>query len=66
MNRAKYSYKAKSTFIIKLDEGQNNSWQGEVVWADENRRDKFDSALELIKFMDAAASQAAKEAALSG
>ena len=32
----------------------NATWQGEVVWADQNRTQKFRSALELMKLMDSA------------
>lgn len=48
------------TFIVKVDRCQNESWQGRVVWADEDRVEHFRSALELIRLIDKAlgASQA--------
>ena len=51
------------TFIVKVDRCQNDTWQGRVVWADENRTEHFRSALELIKMMDKAlnASNKAKD-----
>ena len=61
MNKAKHSNKSKNTFIVKLDNCQRESWQGEIVWADENRTERFRSALELIKLMDEAMSQSAAE-----
>ncbi len=42
----------KGTFIVKIEHCNNESWQGEVVWADEEKREKFRSALELLKLMD--------------
>ena len=44
--------KNKGTFIIKVDHCENGTWQGSVVWADENRTEHFRSALELFKLMD--------------
>ena len=46
--------KHRGTFIIKVENNRNNSWHGEIVWAEENRSEKFRSALELIKLMDEA------------
>ena len=45
---------SKGTFVVKVEHCCNGTWQGEVVWAEENRREKFRSALELIKLMDEA------------
>jgi hypothetical protein len=44
--------KNKGTFIIKVNHCENGTWQGSVVWADENRTEHFRSALELFKLMD--------------
>lgn len=44
----------KGTFIVKIDRCQNDTWQGRVVWADENRTEYFRSALELMKMIDKA------------
>ncbi|MCR5669491.1 MAG: hypothetical protein K6G10_00650 [Butyrivibrio sp.] len=46
--------KDKGTFIVKVEYCQHGSWQGKVVWAEENRSIRFRSALELIKIMDSA------------
>ena len=46
--------KDKGTCIIKVDHCQNGTWQGSIVWADENRTERFRSALELFKLMDSA------------
>lgn len=44
----------KGTFIIKVDHCQNESWQGRVVWADENKTEHFRSTLELMQLIDGA------------
>ncbi len=46
--------KNKNTFIVKIDHQQNATWQGQVVWAEEERVERFRSALELIRLMDEA------------
>ena len=44
----------KGTFIVKVDHCQNETWQGQVVWADENKKEHFRSALELMQLIDGA------------
>ena len=44
----------KNTFIVKVDNRQRNTWQGEIVWAEENRRQHFRSSLELLMLMNEA------------
>ena len=44
----------QGTFIVRIDYCQNNSWQGKVTWADQNKTRYFRSALELIRIMDEA------------
>lgn len=46
--------KRKATFVVKVDYCQNNSWQGKVTWADENKTKGFRSAMELIKLVEGA------------
>ena len=41
----------KGTFIVKVEYCQNESWQGQVIWAEENRSVRFRSALELMKLI---------------
>jgi hypothetical protein len=41
----------KSTFIVKVDNQQRDTWQGEVTWAEENKKTRFRSILELLKLM---------------
>lgn len=44
--------KKSGTFIVHVNHCENYTWQGEVTWADANRKEKFRSALELIELMD--------------
>ena len=53
----------KRTFIVKVEFSQNSTWQGRVVWAEENRTVRFRSALELVKLMDEAISEGAQVSA---
>ena len=46
-----YDIMGKSTFIVKIDNNQKDTWQGEIVWADENKRRRFRSCLEMLKLM---------------
>ncbi len=50
----KRKMKQKNTFIVKIDNQQNNTWQGRIIWADENRTEHFRSMLEMLKLMDEA------------
>ena len=42
------------TFIVKILNRQNSTWQGSVTWVDEQRTQNFRSALELLKMIDGA------------
>ena len=46
--------KDKGTFIVKILNEQNSTWQGSVTWVEEQRTQNFRSALELIKLIDGA------------
>lgn len=37
-----------NTFIVKVIQTQNKTWQGTVTWADKNETKCFRSALELM------------------
>ncbi|SFQ12243.1 hypothetical protein SAMN04487928_11976 [Butyrivibrio proteoclasticus] len=47
---------AKQTFIVKITDCQNGTWQGKIVWAEENRSIHFRSMMEMLRLMDEAAS----------
>lgn len=42
------------TFIVKIMNTQNSTWQGSVTWVEEQRTQNFRSALELLKLIDGA------------
>ena len=44
----------KATFIVKIEFCQHGTWQGQVTWAEENRTERFRSALELVRLMEEA------------
>ena len=41
-------------FIIKVDHFQNETWQGRIIWEEENRTEGFRSTLELIGLINEA------------
>ena len=43
-----------ATFVVHVQCHQNATWQGEITWLDEEKKESFRSLLELIKLMDAA------------
>ncbi len=44
----------KATFVVRVTHRQNSSWQGEVTWVEQQRKERFRSVLELVKLMDSA------------
>ena len=44
--------KKEDTFILKILNNQNATWQGSVTWIDENKTLNFRSAMELLKILD--------------
>lgn len=44
--------KQTGTFVVHVKHCENATWQGEVTWAEANRKKQFRSALELIRLMD--------------
>ena len=42
------------TFIVKILNGHNSTWQGSVTWVEEQKVQYFRSALELLKLIDGA------------
>lgn len=46
----------EGTFIVQIKYRQNATWQGQVVWAEQNRKEYFRSALELLRLIDGAMS----------
>ncbi len=54
MENNKKEKKKTGTFVVHVKHCENATWQGEVTWAEENRKKQFRSALELIKLIDSA------------
>ena len=40
------------TFLVKIINSQNSTWQGSVTWVEEQKVQNFRSALELLKLID--------------
>ncbi len=40
------------TFLVKILNKQNSTWQGSITWMEEQKTKNFRSALELIKLID--------------
>ena len=41
--------KKSGTFVVHIKCCENATWQGDVTWAEENKKESFRSALELIR-----------------
>ena len=50
----------KNTFVVRVENRQNGTWQGKIVWADENRTEHFRSMLEMLKLMEEAMASGAQ------
>lgn len=46
--------KSKGSFIVKILDRQNFTWQGSVTWVEKQKVQNFRSALELLKLIDGA------------
>ena len=46
--------KDSNTFVIKIVNQQNATWQGSVTWTEEQKVQNFRSALELLKLINGA------------
>lgn len=51
------STKEGTRFIVDVRCWENATWQGEVLWVDQNKQCSFRSALELLKLIDGALDQ---------
>ncbi len=45
---------ADATFVVHVSSVENNTWQGQVTWADTGEKANFRSVLELMNLMDKA------------
>ena len=44
----------KGTFVVRIMNRNNSTWQGSLDWVEEKKTQNFRSALELIKLIDSA------------
>ena len=44
----------KGTFIVKILNKKNSTWQGSITWVEKQKTQHFRSALEMIKMIDGA------------
>lgn len=44
----------RETFVVRVLNTQNDTWQGTVTWTEGKRTEHFRSALELLRLMDSA------------
>lgn len=51
-----------ASFIIRITDRKNDTWQGSITWTDRGVTKYFRSSLELIKLMDSAVQAATPEA----
>lgn len=42
------------TFVIRVKDCQHHTWQGTILWANNQKEVAFRSVLEMIKLMDSA------------
>ena len=47
-------------FVVHRKCCEHATWQGDVTWAEENRKESFRSALELIRLIDGALDMSAE------
>ena len=50
----------KGTFEISVKFMQNSTWQGQIHWVENDQKQNFRSALEMIKLMDEALTESAE------
>lgn len=46
--------KKEGTFVVHVNKAENDTWQGQVTWADKDEKLNFRSAMELMSIIDAA------------
>jgi hypothetical protein len=51
-----------NTFIVRVENRQNGTWQGKIIWADEDRTEHFRSVLEMLWLMEEAMAGGAQAA----
>ena len=49
---SKQTKKKGGTFVVRVDMRERATWQGQVIWTDQNRKQYFRSSLELLRLME--------------
>lgn len=50
-----------ATFIIRVQQRANSSWQGRITWVEKNRTLRFRTIIEMVKLIESATGSAAEE-----
>ena len=49
------------TFVLKILNRQNSTWQGNITWVEKQKSENFRSALEMLKLIDNALDENTEE-----
>ena len=58
--------KKEETFVIRIHDCQNSTWQGSILWAERQERKCFRSTLEMISLIEEAVQLDRENIALEG
>lgn len=47
----------KQTFVLEITDNQNQSWQGQVMWTQGQKKESFRSVMELLHLLDSVVNQ---------
>lgn len=50
----------KETFILEINDTQNQSWQGKVEWVQGQKKETFRSVMELLRLIDSVVGEGEK------
>ena len=53
--------KNTGTFVLKILNRQNSTWQGNITWVEKKKSENFRSALEMLKLIDNALDENTEE-----
>ena len=58
--------KKEETFVIRIHDCQNSTWQGSILWAERQERKCFRSTLEMISLIEEAVQSDRENIGLEG
>ena len=61
----KQSTGERETFVVRILNTQNATWQGTIQWVDQDKRQSFRSTLEMIRLIDEAMEDSSDEVKLT-